>query len=113
TEGTIRIGDRVVNDRSPGERDVAMVFQNYALYPHLTVYQNIALSLRIRHVPRDEMNRRGTEAGRVLGIEELLKRRPKERSGGQGQRVALGRAHVRHPQGLPVEQPPSHLHSNL
>src|SRR5215468_6251737 len=82
TEGTIRIGDRIVNDRSPGERDVAMVFQNYALYPHLTVYQNIALSLRIRHVPRAEMNQRVTEAARILGIEELLRRRPKELSGG-------------------------------
>src|SRR5262244_2011690 len=113
TEGTIRIGDRVVNDRSPGERDVAMVFQNYALYPHLTVYQNIALSLRIRHVPRDEMNRRVTEAARILGIEELLKRRPKELSGGQRQRVAMGRAIVRHPQAFLMDEPLSNLDAKL
>jgi multiple sugar transport system ATP-binding protein len=113
TEGTIRIGDRIVNDRSPGERDVAMVFQNYALYPHLTVYQNIALSLRIRHVPRQEMNQRVTEAARILGIEELLKRRPKELSGGQRQRVAMGRAIVRHPQAFLMDEPLSNLDAKL
>ena len=111
--GTIRIGDRAVNDRTPGERDVAMVFQNYALYPHLTVYQNIALSLRIRHVPRQEMNRRVTEAARILGIEELLKRRPRELSGGQRQRVAMGRAIVRHPQAFLMDEPLSNLDAKL
>src|SRR5262252_9507139 len=113
TEGTVRIGDRIVNDRSPGERDVAMVFQNYALYPHLTVYQNIALSLRIRHVPRNEMNQRVTEAARILGIEELLKRRPKELSGGQRQRVAMGRAIVRHPRAFLMDEPLSNLDAKL
>jgi len=113
TDGTIRIGDRIVNDRSPGERDVAMVFQNYALYPHLTVYQNIALSLRIRHVPRSEMNRRVIEAARILGIEELLKRRPKELSGGQRQRVAMGRAIVRHPRAFLMDEPLSNLDAKL
>ena len=113
TDGTIRIGDRIVNDRSPGERDVAMVFQNYALYPHLTVYQNIALSLRIRHVPRNEMNQRVTEAARILGIEELLKRRPKELSGGQRQRVAMGRAIVRHPRAFLMDEPLSNLDAKL
>jgi len=90
-----------------------MVFQNYALYPHLTVYQNIALSLRIRHVSRDEMNRRVTEAARILGIEELLKRRPKELSGGQRQRVAMGRAIVRHPQAFLMDEPLSNLDAKL
>jgi len=113
TEGTVRIGDRIVNDRSPGERDVAMVFQNYALYPHLTVYQNIALSLRIRHVPRAEMNQRVTEAARILGIEELLRRRPKELSGGQRQRVAMGRAIVRHPKAFLMDEPLSNLDAKL
>src|SRR5499427_2179610 len=113
TDGTIRIGDRIVNDRSAGERDVAMVFQNYALYPHMTVYQNIALSLRIRHVPRQEMNRRVLEAARILGIEDLLKRRPKELSGGQRQRVAMGRAIVRHPQAFLMDEPLSNLDAKL
>ena len=113
TGGTIRIGDRIVNDRSPGERDVAMVFQNYALYPHMTVYQNIALSLRIRHVPRQEMNRRVTEAARILGIEDLLKRRTRELSGGQRQRVAMGRAIVRHPQAFLMDEPLSNLDAKL
>ncbi len=76
TSGRIVVGDRVVNELTPRERDVAMVFQNYALYPHMSVYQNIALSLKIRHVPREEMNRRVLEAARILGIEDLLKRRP-------------------------------------
>ena len=113
TDGTIRIGDRIVNDRSAGERDVAMVFQNYALYPHMTVYQNIALSLRIRHVPRQEMNRRVLEAAKILGIEDLLKRRPKELSGGQRQRVAMGRAIVRHPQAFLMDEPLSNLDAKL
>jgi multiple sugar transport system ATP-binding protein len=113
TEGTIAIGDRIVNDLSPGERDVAMVFQNYALYPHMTVYQNIALSLRIRKLPREEMNRRVREAARILRLEDLLQRRPRELSGGQRQRVAMGRAIVREPQAFLMDEPLSNLDAKL
>jgi multiple sugar transport system ATP-binding protein len=113
TEGTISIGDRIVNDLSPGERDVAMVFQNYALYPHMTVYQNIALSLRIRKLPREEMNRRVREAARILRLEDLLQRRPRELSGGQRQRVAMGRAIVREPQAFLMDEPLSNLDAKL
>jgi multiple sugar transport system ATP-binding protein len=113
TEGTIRIGDRVVNDRSPGERDVAMVFQNYALYPHMTVYQNMALSLRIKKVARREIEQRVREAARILHLEDLLHRRPKELSGGQRQRVAMGRAIVRQPQAFLMDEPLSNLDAKL
>jgi multiple sugar transport system ATP-binding protein len=113
TSGQIRIGDRVVNELTPKERDVAMVFQNYALYPHMTVYQNIALSLKIRRVPRQEMERRVQEAARILEIEDLLKRRPRELSGGQRQRVAMGRAIVRHPQAFLMDEPLSNLDAKL
>src|SRR5215467_75753 len=113
TSGRIVVGDRVVNELTPRERDVAMVFQNYALYPHMSVYQNIALSLKIRHVPREEMNRRVVEAARILGIEDLLKRRPRELSGGQRQRVAMGRAIVRHPQAFLMDEPLSNLDAKL
>jgi multiple sugar transport system ATP-binding protein len=113
TGGRIVVGDRVVNELTPRERDVAMVFQNYALYPHMSVYQNIALSLKIRHVPREEMNRRVTEAARILGIEDLLKRRPRQLSGGQRQRVAMGRAIVRHPQAFLMDEPLSNLDAKL
>src|SRR5215469_3325097 len=113
TSGRIVVGDRVVNELTPRERDVAMVFQNYALYPHMTVYQNIALSLKIRHAPRDELDRRVTEAARILGIEDLLKRRPRELSGGQRQRVAMGRAIVRHPQAFLMDEPLSNLDAKL
>ena len=113
TDGTIAIGDRIVNDLSPGERDVAMVFQNYALYPHMTVYQNIALSLRIRKLPREEMNRRVREAARILRLEDLLQRRPRELSGGQRQRVAMGRAIVREPQAFLMDEPLSNLDAKL
>ena len=113
TGGRIVVGDRVVNELTPRERDVAMVFQNYALYPHMSVYQNIALSLKIRHVPREEMNRRVVEAARILGIEDLLKRRPRELSGGQRQRVAMGRAIVRHPQAFLMDEPLSNLDAKL
>src|SRR5262245_44102681 len=100
TDGTIAIGDRVVNDRSPGERDVAMVFQNYALYPHMTVYQNMALSLKIKKVKKPEIQRRVREAAEILRLEDLLHKRPRELSGGQRQRVAMGRAIVRQPRGF-------------
>ena len=113
TSGQIFIGDRVVNELTPKERDVAMVFQNYALYPHMTVYQNIALSLKIRRIPRQEMERRVREAARILEIEDLLKRRPRELSGGQRQRVAMGRAIVRHPQAFLMDEPLSNLDAKL
>ncbi len=113
TSGRIVVGDRVVNELTPRERDVAMVFQNYALYPHMTVYQNIALSLKIRHASRDDINRRVVEAARILGIEDLLKRRPRELSGGQRQRVAMGRAIVRHPQAFLMDEPLSNLDAKL
>src|SRR6266536_2692574 len=113
TEGGIWIGDRLVNDRSPGERDVAMVFQNYALYPHMTVYQNMALSLKIHKVKREEMDRRVREAARILRLEELLGKRPRELSGGQRQRVAMGRAIVRQPQAFLMDEPLSNLDAKL
>ncbi len=113
TNGRISIGSRVINGLTPKERDVAMVFQNYALYPHMTVYQNIALSLRIRRVPRQQMEQRVREAARILEIEDLLKRRPRELSGGQRQRVAMGRAIVRHPQAFLMDEPLSNLDAKL
>jgi multiple sugar transport system ATP-binding protein len=113
TEGTIRIGQRLVNEVPPGDRDVAMVFQNYALYPHMTVYQNMSLSVRIRKVKRDEMNRRVGETARVLHVEELLNKRPRELSGGQRQRVAMGRAIVREPQAFLMDEPLSNLDAKL
>jgi len=113
SSGRICIGDTVVNELTPKERDVAMVFQNYALYPHMTVYQNIALSLRIRRVPREQMEQRVHEAARILEIEDLLRRRPRELSGGQRQRVAMGRAIVRHPQAFLMDEPLSNLDAKL
>jgi len=97
TEGRIMIGNQVVNDVPPKDRDIAMVFQSYALYPHMTVFDNMAFGLKLRKVPKDEIKRRVEEAAQTLGIEGLLKRKPRELSGGQRQRVAVGRAIVREP----------------
>jgi multiple sugar transport system ATP-binding protein len=113
TGGRIVIGDRIVNEVPPGDRDVAMVFQNYALYPHMTVYQNMALSLKIRKVDKEEMNRRVREAGKVLHLDDLLNKRPRELSGGQRQRVAMGRAIVREPQAFLMDEPLSNLDAKL
>ena len=113
TEGTIRIGQTVVNDVPPKNRDIAMVFQNYALYPHMTVYKNMAFALKLRKFPRHEIERRVREAARVLGIEELLDRKPKALSGGQRQRVAVGRAIVRHPKAFLFDEPLSNLDAKL
>jgi multiple sugar transport system ATP-binding protein len=113
TEGTIRIGDRVVDDVPPGDRDVAMVFQNYALYPHMTVFQNMALSLKIHKIPRDERSRRVRDAAAVLHLEDILDKRPRELSGGQRQRVAMGRAIVREPQAFLMDEPLSNLDAKL
>ena len=97
SKGELYIGDRLVNDVPPKDRDIAMVFQNYALYPHMTVYKNMAFGLELRKTPKDEIDKRVREAARVLDIEHLLDRKPKALSGGQRQRVALGRAMVRNP----------------
>ena len=99
--GTIRIGDRVVNAVPPKDRDIAMVFQNYALYPHMTVYDNMAFGLKLRKLSKTEIDRRVREAAEILGLEEFLQRKPKALSGGQRQRVAMGRAIVREPEGVP------------
>jgi multiple sugar transport system ATP-binding protein len=113
TSGTIKIGDRVVNDIPPKDRDIAMVFQSYALYPHMTVYDNIAFGLRLRGVHKQEIDRRVKEASEILGLSELLKRRPRQLSGGQRQRVALGRAIVREPQVFLLDEPLSNLDAKL
>ena len=113
TDGTIRIGDRIVNDIPPGDRDVAMVFQNYALYPHMTVFQNMALSLKIRKVGKEEMTRRVQGAARILRLEDLLAKRPRELSGGERQRVAMGRAIVRQPLAFLMDEPLSNLDAKL
>ncbi len=113
TSGTIAIGGRVVNDVPPKDRDVAMVFQSYALYPHMTVRENLEFGLRIRKTPRPEIDRLVAEAARMLGLEELLARRPKELSGGQRQRVALGRAIVRDPAVFLFDEPLSNLDAKL
>jgi len=113
TKGEIRIGDRVVNDVPPKERDIAMVFQNYALYPHMTVFDNMAFGLKLQKVPRPEIDRRVGDAARILGIDELLQRKPRALSGGQRQRVAMGRAIVRHPRGFLMDEPLSNLDAKL
>ena len=113
SEGVIKIGDRVVNNVPPKDRDIAMVFQSYALYPHLTVYDNIAFSLRLKREKKSEIDRRVQEAARVLGLEGFLKRKPRALSGGQRQRVAMGRAIVRDPQAFLMDEPLSNLDAKL
>ncbi|QDU70279.1 ABC transporter ATP-binding protein [Mucisphaera calidilacus] len=113
TGGTIAIGDRVVNDVPPKDRDIAMVFQNYALYPHMSVYKNMAFGLKLRKFPKAEIDRRVQEAARILGIEHLLERKPKALSGGQRQRVAVGRAIVRDPACFLFDEPLSNLDAKL
>ncbi len=113
TEGKIYIGDRLVNDVPPKDRDVAMVFQSYALYPHMNVFDNMAFGLRMRKFPKDEIERRVREAARILEIEDLLHRKPRELSGGQRQRVALGRAIVREPKVFLLDEPLSNLDAKL
>jgi multiple sugar transport system ATP-binding protein len=113
TDGKVLIGDRVVNDLQPKDRDVAMVFQNYALYPHMSVRENIEFGLKIRKTPKDEMQRKVTEASDTLGIGHLLQRKPKELSGGQRQRVAVARAIVRDPKVFLFDEPLSNLDAKL
>lgn len=113
TAGDIYIGDTVVNDVPPKDRDIAMVFQNYALYPHMDVYNNMAFGLKLRKFPKDEIDRRVKEAAKLLGIENLLDRKPKALSGGQRQRVAVGRAIVREPKVFLMDEPLSNLDAKL
>lgn len=113
TEGEIRIGDRVVNDVAPKDRDIAMVFQSYALYPHLSVYDNMAFGLKLRKTPKEEIKRRVSEAAEILGITDLLQRKPRQLSGGQRQRVAVGRAIVREPKVFLFDEPLSNLDAKL
>src|SRR6201992_240231 len=113
SSGTISIGDRVVNDLPPKDRDIAMVFQNYALYPHMTVEQNLAFGLQLRKTPKTEIQRRVKEAAEMLGLDQYLKRKPAALSGGQRQRVAMGRAIVREPQAFLMDEPLSNLDDKL
>jgi multiple sugar transport system ATP-binding protein len=113
TSGTIRIGDRVVNELAPKDRDIAMVFQNYALYPHMTVAANIGFPLQLHGMPRDEIARRVDETAKVLGLEQLVDRKPGQLSGGQRQRVAMGRAIVREPKVFLMDEPLSNLDAKL
>ena len=113
SSGEIRIGDKVVNDLPPMDQDIAMVFQNYALYPHKTVYDNMAFGLQMRGYPKDEVKKRVQEAAEILGIEALLERKPRQLSGGQRQRVAVGRAIVRHPEVFLFDEPLSNLDAKL
>jgi len=113
SEGELYIGDKLVNDVAPKDRDIAMVFQNYALYPHMSVFDNMAFGLKLRKVPKDEIKRRVLEAAKILDIEHLLERKPKALSGGQRQRVALGRAIVRDPKVFLMDEPLSNLDAKL
>ncbi len=113
SEGEIRIGDRVVNSLDPRQRDVAMVFQNYALYPHMSVYDNLAFPLRARRLPKAEIRRRVVLTAKLLGLDGMLKRKPRQLSGGQRQRVAMGRAIVREPQVFLMDEPLSNLDAKL
>jgi multiple sugar transport system ATP-binding protein len=113
TDGTIRIGERVVNNLPPGNRDIAMVFQNYALYPHMTVAENIGFALRMRKVPKAEARKRIEETARIIGLLDHLDRKPRQLSGGQRQRVAMGRAIVREPQVFLMDEPLSNLDAKL
>jgi multiple sugar transport system ATP-binding protein len=113
SKGEVRIGDRVVNDVPPKERDIAMVFQNYALYPHMSVFDNMAFGLKLQRVPRDEIDERVREAARILDLDDFMARKPAALSGGQRQRVAMGRAIVRHPQAFLMDEPLSNLDAKL
>ena len=113
TSGDLYIDDKLVNNLEPKDRDIAMVFQNYALYPHMTVYENMAFSLKLKKIPRDEIARRVEEAANILGLSQYLNRKPKALSGGQRQRVALGRAIVRHPKVFLMDEPLSNLDAKL
>jgi multiple sugar transport system ATP-binding protein len=113
SDGEIRIGDRIVNDLTPKDRDIAMVFQSYALYPHMSVYDNLAFGLKLRKVPKKEVDERVRRAAKILQIDEFLKRKPRALSGGQRQRVAMGRAIVREPQAYLMDEPLSNLDAKL
>ena len=113
SSGELKIGDRVVNDVEPKDRDIAMVFQNYALYPHMSVYDNMAFGLKLRKVPKDQIDKAVREAARILDLEKLLDRKPKALSGGQRQRVAMGRAIVRNPKVFLMDEPLSNLDAKL
>src|SRR6266487_357394 len=113
SEGKLLIGDQVVNDVAPKDRDIAMVFQSYALYPHMSVYDNLAFGLKLRKMPKAEIDRRVREAASILGLEEFLQRKPKALSGGQRQRVAMGRAIVREPKAFLMDEPLSNLDAKL
>ena len=113
TEGELYIGDKLMNDVAPKDRDIAMVFQNYALYPHMTVYDNMAFGLKLRKTPKAEIEAKVKEAARILEIEHLLDRKPKALSGGQRQRVAMGRAIVREPKVFLMDEPLSNLDAKL
>ena len=113
SEGEIMIGDKIVNDVAPKDRDIAMVFQSYALYPHMSVYDNMAFGLKLRKYPKEEIKRRVQVAAEILGIENLLDRKPRQLSGGQRQRVAVGRAIVREPKVFLLDEPLSNLDAKL